>query len=81
MKTKTGRIMVLSNCAVWGNEKLRFIKEREARGILTSLGLRTTISKIPFIPIPILVSRYQDVNTRYKVNEIIYRFLLTRDKF
>ena len=43
-KTKNGRIIVLSNCAVGGSKKSRFIK---SSGILISQGLRTTSSKIP----------------------------------
>ena len=46
-KTKNGRIIVLSNCAVGGSKKSRFIKEQDASGILISQGLRTTSSKIP----------------------------------
>ena len=33
--------MVSSNCTICGSEKLRFIKEPEASGLLSSLGIRT----------------------------------------
>ena len=32
-----------------GSRKSRFIKEEEAKGILTSLGFKTGLDKIPFI--------------------------------
>ena len=41
VKTKNGRIMILSNCAVCNSKKARFIKEQEAIGILFSLGIKT----------------------------------------
>ena len=34
--------MVSSNCAVCGSKKMRFVKEPEASGLLSSLGIRTT---------------------------------------
>ena len=40
--------MLSSKCAVCGNKKSRFIKEQEAKGILSSLGFKTPFSKIPF---------------------------------
>ena len=41
--------MVLSNFAVCCSKKSRFIKEQEASGISSSLGLRTPFSKIPLV--------------------------------
>ena len=41
--------MVLSKCAICNNEKSRFIKEQEARGLLSNLGIRTPLSKIPLL--------------------------------
>ena len=35
--------MILSNCVVCGNKKLRFIKEQEAKGLLSLIG------KIPLL--------------------------------
>ena len=35
---KSGRIVVLSNWALWGSKKLRFIREQEAENILDNLG-------------------------------------------
>ena len=47
LKTKNGKAMSLSKCAVCGNKKSRFMKEQEAKGILSSLGLKTPLNKIP----------------------------------
>ena len=33
----------LSKCAVCDTKKLRFIKEQEASGLLSSLGIKTTL--------------------------------------
>ena len=41
--------MILSKCAECGSEKSRFIKNQEARGLLSSLGLRTPLSKIQLL--------------------------------
>ena len=32
LKTKNGRTMLTSKCAVWGSKKSRFMKEQEAKG-------------------------------------------------
>ena len=41
--------MVLSKCAICGSKKSRFIKNQEAKGLLSSLGLRTPLSKAPIL--------------------------------
>ena len=46
-KTKNGRLMLLSKCSICGNKKSRFVKSQEAKGILSSLGIRTPLSNIP----------------------------------
>ena len=40
--------MLLSKCATCNSRKSRFLKEREAKGILSSSGFKTPLSKIPF---------------------------------
>ena len=47
VKTKNGRLQLKSQCSICGNEKGRFVKKNEAKGILSSLGIRTPLSKIP----------------------------------
>ena len=40
--------MILSKCAMCSAKKSKFIKKQEASEILSSLGLKTPLSKIPF---------------------------------
>ena len=47
VKTKNDRTMLLSKSAVCSYDKPRFVKEKEAKGILSSLGLEAPLSKIP----------------------------------
>ena len=48
-KTSNGKTMILSECAICGSKKSKFIKKQEAEGILISLGFKTGLDKIPFI--------------------------------
>ena len=41
--------MVLSNCAIYGTKKSRFIKNQEAKALLSNSGLRTPFSKVPIL--------------------------------
>ena len=45
-KTTYGKAMILSTCAICGSKKSKFIKEQEAKGLLSNLGLRTPLNKI-----------------------------------
>ena len=49
VKSKNGRIMLLSKCEVWNSKKLKFIKEQEASELLSSLEIKTPLSKIPLL--------------------------------
>ena len=51
IKTKNGRLMLKSICSVGGNKKTRFVKKQEAKGILSSLGIKKPLSKIPSLNI------------------------------
>ena len=48
-KTSNGKIMILSKFVICGSKKSKFIKEQEAKGLLSSLGIRTPLSKIPLL--------------------------------
>ena len=48
-KTSKGRTMLLSKCAICGSKKSRFIKNQEAKGLLSNLGIRTPLSKVPIL--------------------------------
>ena len=45
-KTSNGRTMLLSKCVICGSKKSRFIKNQEAKGLLSNLGIRTPLSKV-----------------------------------
>ena len=47
--TSNGRSMILSKCAICGSKKSRFIKNQEAKGLLSKLGIRTPLSKVPIL--------------------------------
>ena len=47
VKTKNGRAMLLSKCAICGSKKSRLMKEQDAKGLSSSLGLKTPLNKIP----------------------------------
>ena len=38
-----------SKCSVCKNKKWRFIKESDAKGLLSNLGIKTPLSKIPLL--------------------------------
>ena len=47
--TSNGRTMIISKCAICGSKKSKFIKNQEAKGLLSSLGLKTPLSEIPLL--------------------------------
>ena len=55
-RTKNERIMTLSKCTVYDCKKSKFIKEQEASELWSSLGINTSLSKIPLIG-PVLFER------------------------
>ena len=48
-RNRNGKAMILSKCALCGSKKSRFIKNREAKGLLSNLGIRTPLSKLPIL--------------------------------
>ena len=49
LKTTNGKTMILSKCAICGSKKSKFIKEQQAKGLLSNLGLRTPLNKFPVL--------------------------------
>ena len=41
--------MLLSNCVVCDSKKSKFMKQQEASGLLSSLGIKTSLCKIPLV--------------------------------
>ena len=48
-KTKNNRLIMQSKCIVCGTKKSRFIKEQDEKGLLSNLGIKTPLSKIPLL--------------------------------
>ena len=41
--------MILSRCAICNSKKSKFIEEQQAKGLLSNLGLKTLLNKIPLL--------------------------------
>ena len=48
-RTKNNRLLMQSKYSVCKNKKSRFVKEREAKDLLSNLGIKTPLSKIPLL--------------------------------
>ena len=48
-KTSNGKTIILSKCAACNSKKSKFIKEQQANGLLSNLGIRTPLNKIPLL--------------------------------
>ena len=48
-KTTKGKMIILSKCAICGSKISKFIKEQQAKGLLSNLGIRTPLNKIPLL--------------------------------
>ena len=48
VRTKNNRLVMQSKCSVCGIKKSRFLKE-QAKGLLSNLGIKTPLSKIPLL--------------------------------
>ena len=49
IKTKNNRPNIQSQCIVSGIKKSDFVKEQEAKGLLSNLWIKTPLSKIPLL--------------------------------
>ena len=49
VKTKNNRLLMQSKCSVCGTKKSRFVKEKDAKGLLSNLGIKTPSCKIPLL--------------------------------
>ena len=48
-KATNGKTMILSKCAKCRSKKSKFLKEQGAKGLLSNLGFRTPLNKIPLL--------------------------------
>ena len=70
VRTKNNWLFIQPKCSVYGIKKSRFVKEQEAKGLLSNLGIKTPLSKIPLLNV-----------LSVKMNEIMNKFLLVGGKF
>ena len=49
VRTKNNRLVMQSKVSVCRIKKSRFVKEQEAKGLLSNLGIKTPLSKIPLL--------------------------------
>ena len=49
VRRKNSRLIMQSKCSVCGIKKSRYLKEQEAKGLLSNLGIKTPLSKIPLL--------------------------------
>ena len=59
-----------SKCTECGNKKSRFVKEQEAKGLLSNLGIKTLLSKIPLLNV-----------LSVKINEVVNKSSLMDNRF
>ena len=49
VRTKNNRLVMPSKCSVCGIKKSRFVEEQKAKVLLSNLGIKTHLSKIPLL--------------------------------
>ena len=76
--TSNNRVMILSKCAICGSKKSKFIKHQEAKGLLSKLGIKTPLKKNTNTGWFFVLNA---IPLKYKMIEIVNKFLLTGDKF
>ena len=48
-RTKNNRLIMQSKCSDCRNKKSRFVKEQDAKGLLSDFGIKTLLKKIPLL--------------------------------
>ena len=51
VRNRQNRLMIQSNCANCSSKRSIFIKEQQAMGISSNLGIKTPLSKVPLLNI------------------------------
>ena len=47
--TSNDKLMILSKCAICSSKKYKFIKKQHAKRLLSKLGIKTPLNKIPIL--------------------------------
>ena len=45
--TSNGKLIILSKCAICSSKKSKFINKQKASGLLSKLGIKTPLCKVP----------------------------------
>ena len=69
VRTKNKRLVMQSKCSISGTKKSRFIKDQEAKSLLSNLGVKTPWSKIPLLNVLFWI--------RCIKNEWNYKYIVT----
>ena len=48
-RTENNRLLMQSKCSVCKNKKSRFVKEQEAKALLSNSGIKTPFCKVPLL--------------------------------
>ena len=75
VRTKNNRLFMQSKFSVCKIKQSRFVKEKETKSLLSNLGIKTPLSKIPLSNVLV----WSALNI--KMNETVNTFLLVGDKF
>ena len=51
VRTENNKLIMESKCPICRIKKSRFVKEQEEKGLLSNLGIKTPLSKIPLLNI------------------------------
>ena len=51
VRNRQNRLMMQLNCTTCGSKNSKFIKEQQAMGTLSNLGIKTPLSKVPLLNI------------------------------
>ena len=83
--TSNGKSMILSKCAICGSKKSRFIKNEEAKELLSNLGIKTPLTKVPMLDDILFecnsIEHSSAECVHIKMNKIVNKSLLAGDKF
>ena len=47
--TSNGKVRILSKCKMCNSKKSKFINKQQANGLLSNLGIKTPLNKIPLL--------------------------------
>ena len=81
--SSNGKAMILWKCAKCSSKKSRFIKKQEAKGLLSNLGIRTPLSKVPILGNILFWLQFHWSTTSLNVymTKIVNKILLAGGKF